>query len=152
MLTRPNAFLGEPSASTVTIQDDDGLNTVQFAGAEYGVIETSGPGQPPASVAITVTAKRGGDPNQTLAVDVAFGAAGDTATIPADYQPPPSTHLVFPPGVSQQNIIVAIVDRPEAQGNTFFTATLTNPDAFTNLGLVEAEAASLERKEFIQYF
>jgi hypothetical protein len=136
ILNQPhNAVLGTRTAATVTIQDDDGLNSVQFAAANYGVVETFGPDQPPAAVTLTVIAQRGGDPNQTLSVDVLFGASGDTAQPGTDYTPPTSTHLLFPPGISQQNITVGIIDRPEAQGTTFFTARLSNPGEFTNVGL-----------------
>jgi hypothetical protein len=128
------AALGARSAATVTIQDDDGLNVVEFAAAEYGVLETFGPDQPQAAVTLTIIAQRGGDPNQALSVDVLYGATGDTAAVGVDYTPPTTTRVVFPPGVSQQTVTIAIVNRAEAQGNTFFTARLVDAGEFTIIG------------------
>ena len=40
VLSNPvNAVLAVPSSATMTIQDDDGINTVQFEQATYGAIE-----------------------------------------------------------------------------------------------------------------
>jgi hypothetical protein len=123
-----NASLGSPSSATVTIQDDDGLNTVEFTSPEYGVVETDG------SVQVTIRARRGADPNQTLTVEVAVGASGDTARNPEDYQDPSSATVVFPAGVNVQTLTIPITNNFEAQGVKTFTVRLTNPGAFTQVG------------------
>ena len=123
-----NASLGEISAATVTIQDDDGLNTVEFDAADYGAVETSG------AVQVRVRAVRGGDPNQVLTVRIALGGPGDTATNPEDYQNPSSQVITFPAGVSVQSVTIPITNNFEAQGLKRFTVTLTDPGAFTSIG------------------
>ncbi len=123
-----NAFLGSPSSATVTIQDDDGLNTVEFDAAEYGAVEIEG------AVQVRVRAVRGGDPNQVLTVNLTLGATGDTAVNPDDYQDPSSTTVTFPAGVSVQSVTIPIFNNPAAQGVKTFTVGLTNPGPFTSIG------------------
>ncbi|MBA3961034.1 MAG: hypothetical protein H0X40_03925 [Chthoniobacterales bacterium] len=129
VLTNPvNATLGLPSSSEVSIQDDDGLNTVEFDSSNYGVVETSG------AVSVRVRATRGADPTQVLTVHLALGAPGDTATNPADYQTPSSTLITFPAGVNVQDITIPVTDNPAPQGTRVFTVSLVNPGPFTSIG------------------
>lgn len=129
VLSNPvNATLGLPSSAEVALQDDDGLNTVEFDASDYGVVEISG------AVQVRVKATRGADPNQVLTVNLALGAAGDTATNPADYQPPSSTVITFPAGVNVQDVTIPVTNNPLAQGVKTFTVALTNPGPFTSIG------------------
>ena len=129
VLTNPrNASLGTPSSATVTIQDDDGLNTVQFDAPEFGVVESDG------SVQVRIRAVRGADPNQVLTVRLAFGADGDTAELGLDYQAPSSTTVTFPAGVNVQNVTIPVTNNFfEAQGVKTFTVRLTDPGQFTSI-------------------
>lgn len=123
-----NASLGNPSFATVTMQDDDGLNTVEFDAADYGAVEKDG------VVQVRVRATRGGDPNQILTVQLTLGGPGDTATNPDDYQAPASTSITFPAGVSVQVIAIPITNNLNPQASRFFTIGLTNPGLFTQIG------------------
>lgn len=123
-----NASLGSPASAAVTIQDDDGLNTVEFDAREYGAVEIDG------AVQVRVRAVRGGDPNQLLTVNLLLGAPGDTATNPADYQNPSSLTVTFPAGVNVQSVTIPITNNPTPQGVKTFTATLVNPGPFTSIG------------------
>ncbi|MGI8819956.1 MAG: Calx-beta domain-containing protein [Chthoniobacterales bacterium] len=138
-----NAQLGIPSSATVTIQDDDGINSIQFASADYGTVETLGPGQPPAAITFVLTAQRGGDPNQTLTATMLVGQTGDTALAGTDYTSGSQVSITFPSGVSQVRVTVPVVNRPEAQGQTFFTARLTAPGQFTTIGQQASARATI---------
>ncbi|MDQ6622659.1 MAG: hypothetical protein M3Y86_04135 [Verrucomicrobiota bacterium] len=123
-----NAVLGATSVANVIIQDDDGLNFVEFDAADYGAVEKDG------VVQIRVRAVRGGDPNQVLTVQLSLGGPGDTATNPNDYQDPPSTTVTFPAGISVQVVAIPITNDPAPQSSRFFTIGLTNPGQFTQVG------------------
>ncbi|MDQ6764481.1 MAG: hypothetical protein M3Z22_00030, partial [Verrucomicrobiota bacterium] len=103
-----NGSLGTPSIARVDILDDDGINTVEFAAAEYGVVAAVdadpgvAPPAPPVAI-LNVLARRGGDPNQSLDVDIDLGQPGDSATPDVDYSrtnanPPFPMRLHFAPG------------------------------------------------------
>ena len=129
LLSSPiNASLGSPSSATVTIQDDDGLNTVEFDAAQYGAVEIELAAQ------VRVRAVRGGDPNQVLSVNLTLGATGDTAVNPDDYGNPSSLTVTFPAGVSVQSVTIPITNNPAPQGVKTFTVGLTNPGSFTSIG------------------
>ena len=116
-----NATLGLPSSAEVALQDDDGLNTVEFDSPEYGVVEISG------AVQVRVKATRGADPNQVLTVQLSLGATGDTAVLGVDYDLPSSTTITFPAGVNVQDVTIPVTDNPAAQGVKTFTVGLINP-------------------------
>ncbi len=125
--------------ATITIVDDDGsadgINVVSFSSADYGTVETLGPGRGPGVINLVLNAQRRGDPNQQLTVELTVGQPGDTAVAGIDYVPPATTTQTFPPGIDQIVIPVQAIDRPGiAQGNTFFTAVLTSSDPFISIG------------------
>jgi hypothetical protein len=137
-----NAMITTATA-TITIVDDDGsadgINFVSFSSADYGTVETLGPGQPPAVISLVLNVQRRGDPNQPLNVQLDIGQAGDTAvngleTDGADYNAPASQVVTFPPQIDQVVITVPIFNRPGAEGNRFFTANLISVDSFTSVG------------------
>ncbi len=123
-----NATLGLPSSALVALQDDDGLNTVEFDSPEYGVVEING------AVQVRVKATRGADPNQVLTVELSLGATGDTAILGVDYGLPSSTTVTFSAGVNVQNVTIPVADNPAAQGVKTFTVGLINPGPFTSIG------------------
>jgi cell shape-determining protein MreC len=127
LLSHPqNASLGNFPAASVSISDDDGLNTVEFDAAEYGVVEVSG------SVNLTVRALRGADSNQVLTVGIKL--SDETAVSPGDYGSPSSSTITFPAGISVATITVPIANNPAAQGIKTFHAELVSPGDFTSIG------------------
>ena len=135
VLSNPvNAVLAVPSSATVTIQDDDGINTVQFEQATYGAIEDTLVGDNGVAT-LRLRAVRGADPNQVLTVGLAFGPAPPDSAIPGtDYELPTNTTVTFPPGTSSQTVDIQLLNRVGAQGNRSFTVSLQNPGAFTTVG------------------
>ncbi|MGZ5004343.1 MAG: Calx-beta domain-containing protein, partial [Chthoniobacterales bacterium] len=136
------------STATVTIQDDDGINTVQFDEANYGgVDEGFGTGLQivNGSVVVRLRATRGADPNLTLTVQLNF--EDETALYGGDYiynnlcaRPTPT--ISFPPGVSTQTVVVSLINpdlgsacggAPQP-GTRTFRLRLTNPGSFTTVG------------------
>jgi len=77
------------SQAIITIVDDDGsadgINIVEFSSADYGTVETLGPGQGQAVITLVLNAQRRGDPNQPLVVQLDIGQPGDTAVNGVDY-------------------------------------------------------------------
>lgn len=126
-------------SATITINDDDGspdaINMIEFSAAEYGSVETNGPGEPPASIVFFVNAIRRGDPNRTLMAQIQVSDA--TAKNGTDYTAPtpnPKT-IMFPPGTDQVKVIVPLTAyNPEPQDDRYFTATLSSMDDFTAVG------------------
>lgn len=143
-LSNSNASITRDMA-TVTINDNDGtgdgINIIEFTSIDYGTVETLGRGVAnpvKASITLVLTAQRRGDPNQPLTVDVVVGQPGDTAQPGLDYvdlrPSPPAPTVTFPPGIDRVNVTIEVEDRLEAQGNTFFTAIITNPGQYVSVG------------------
>lgn len=136
------------SQATITIVDDDGsadgINIVEFSSADYGTVETLGPGQGQAVITFVLNLQRRGDPNQSLDVEIDIGQPGDTAVEGTDYTAPSTQIKTFPPGINQVIVTVPVIDRPDvAQGNTFFTAKLVSADPFTSIGQPAAARATI---------
>jgi len=132
----------------ITIVDDDGsangINVVEFSSADYGTVETLGPGQGQAVITLVLNAQRRGDPNQPLTVQLDIGQAGDTAVNGIDYTAIPSQPVTFPAGIDQVIVTVPVNDRSDvAQGNTFFTALLSSEDPFTSIGQPSSARATI---------
>ena len=137
-LSNPSNAMITTGQSTITIADDDGsvdgIDLVSFSAADYGTVETLGPGRGPGVISLILNAQRRGDPNRPLTVEVTVGQPGDTAIAEVDYIAPATTTHTFPPGVDQIIVPVQAIDRPDvAQGNLFFTAVLTSPDPFISI-------------------
>ncbi len=149
-LTLSNATNATITAAkaTITIVDNDGsadgINVVSFSSADYGTVETLGPGQSPAVITFVLNAQRRGDPNLPLTIQLTVGQPGDTAMSGTDYTPPGSQDVTFPPGIDQIIVTVPVIDHPdEAQGNKFFTAILTSNDPFTSIGQPASARATI---------
>ena len=117
-----------------TMAAPTGSTSSSFLPQITGPVETLGPGQTPAQITFVVNLQRRGDPNQTLSVEIDIGEDGDTAVNATDYDAPATQIRTFPAGINQIVVTVPVTDRPEAQGNTFFTAKLVSADPFTSVG------------------
>lgn len=138
-LTLSNAVGATITAAkaTITITDDDGspdgIDFISFSSADYGTVETLGPGRGPGVINLVLNAQRRGDPNRELVVEVTL--TENTAKPGIDYLLPTTTIYKFPAGVDQIVVPVVAIDRPnESQGNTFFTAVLTSTEPFISIG------------------
>ncbi len=147
-----NAMITTATATITIIDDDgsaDGINFISFSSADYGTVETLGPGQPAPVINLVLNVQRRGDPNQALDVQLDIGqGAGDTAvngleTDGADYMAPDSQIVTFPPGIDQVVISVPVFNRPGAEGNRFFTANLISVDPFISIGQPASTRATI---------
>ncbi len=99
MLHSPgNAILTDPSAATLTIQDNDEPPDVYFDTTAYTVTEDTGP----ASITVTLSAESG------KSVTVTYTASDGTATTSEDYNAVSDT-LTFDPGDTAQTFDVSII-------------------------------------------
>jgi hypothetical protein len=111
------AILGPQATATLTITDNDGPSTLQFAAATYSVNESAG------SASITVT--RGG--NAAGAVSVNYTTVGGSASSGGDFTAA-SGVLTWANGVTgSRTIAVPVVNDSDVEGNETFTLTLSNP-------------------------
>jgi len=113
-----NATLGIPSVVTVTINDNDGPPTVQFATSTYTVAETAG--------SLTITAVLSTASGKQITVD--YATANGTATAGSDYTSASGT-LTFNPGDVSKTFNVSITNDSTSEYDETFTATLSNPSS-----------------------
>ncbi|MEM7113172.1 MAG: Calx-beta domain-containing protein [Chloroflexota bacterium] len=104
LVNAENSMLNTPNPATITIFDNDSAPLVQFSHATYTVTEGLSPGLG-ATAVITVSLL--GSSDQTVTVN--FSTLAQTATSGKDYAPT-TIALAFPPGSTEQQVLVPIVD------------------------------------------
>jgi hypothetical protein len=118
-----NGVLGPRSAHSVTIVNDDGPATIEFAGTSSSVAEASGQA--------VVTLVRSGNTTTSATVEVA--ASAGSATNGSDYSFQTTT-ITFAPGVTQQTVTVSLVDDSVEEGDEDLSLVLSNPGSGVTLG------------------
>ena len=118
-----NAALGTPAIATVSINDDDAGNTIQFSPVIYTVNEAGPDGQPGQAV-LTVTANRTGNPNTTVTVD--YNTRDGSAVAGQDYGFTSGT-IVFNAGETQKQIAVPLINDTLIEATESFFVDLANP-------------------------
>ena len=114
-----NATLGT-SAATGTILDDDTapiVPSISISGAAAGEGNVG-------STSMTFTVQLNAATVATVTVDYSTG--GGTATAGTDYVPVSGT-LIFTPGVTAQNVVVAVIGDSLVEGNETLIVTLSAP-------------------------
>ena len=106
------AILGAPSATTVTITDDDPAGTVQFSQLSYAVVEGG-----TATITVTRTGKAG-------PVSVSYATSNGTATEPGDYTAAAGT-FTFQAGETTKTFTVPTVSDGLIEGNESVNLTLS---------------------------
>lgn len=129
------ATIGTPNEATLTIIDDDGPPTVQFAQADYTVSESG------ASALITVTIS----PPSGLPVSVDY-ATSDGSADSSDYLTTLGT-LNFAPNQGQAIFIIPINQDSLAEGDETINLTLSNP-VNAQLGLANATLTIIDDDAF----
>jgi len=108
--------LGEPSAGTLTILDDDRLPVVSFASAAVVTAENAG------AIDLTVVLDQAGD----VPVDVQVDTAEGTAVAGADYEAY-SGVLTIPTGQISGVVSITVFDDGLPEGDEIFSVTLSSP-------------------------
>ena len=116
-----SATLGAPSATTVTINDDE--PSLRFSAAAYTVAETAG--------IATISVTRVGSAVISLTVDYTTTAAGTATPGPGGDYTPVSGTLTFAPGQTSRSFTVPIVDDDVVDGPKTVGLQLTNPTGAT---------------------
>ena len=134
LLSNPTggASLGQPSAATLTIVDNEGPGTLQFSATSYTVKEV-GP-------TATITVQRVGGAGGTVTVD--YTTADGTALAGLDYTGRSGT-LSFGPGVTSQTFAVPITSDTEDEANETVLLNLSNPGGGAALAPPPRDAAVL---------
>jgi hypothetical protein len=127
--------MGNVTAGTVTIIDEDELPLVSLSGEEYLVPEDIG------QATITVTL----DHAYPEPVSVAFATANGTALAGADYTAVSGT-LTFTVGITQTIFMIAITDDMIVEPSETFTVTLFNPTHAT-LAIATASVTILDNDQ-----
>jgi hypothetical protein len=125
------AGLGSPSSSTVTITDDDGIQTIALSSATSSITESGGP------LLLTVT-RAGGT---TGVATVNYATSNGSASAGSDYENTSGT-LIFTAGETSQNISVPITNDTATEGNETFTVTLSSPTG-ASLGTPSASTVTI---------
>jgi hypothetical protein len=112
-----NATLGDSITATVTIVDNDGEPSVQFASESFAAMEDDG------SAVITVTLSN--PSGQVVTVD--FDMSDGTATAGSDYTIISGT-LTFAPGIINQTFSVPIMIDTHSEQDETVILVLKNPD------------------------
>jgi len=111
-----NATLGANAVHTYTILDNDAAVSVDF-----DLVSSSGDESvTPASLSVSLSAVSG----RTVTVD--FAVTGGTAVDPDDYAIAASP-LTFDPGVTQQDVVITVVDDGLVESDETIEVTLSNP-------------------------
>lgn len=133
------AILGPQATATLTITDNDGPGTLQFAAATYSLNESAG------SVSITVT--RSG--NAAGVVSVNYATADGSALSGSDYTAASGVLTWANGSIGNRTITVAIINDADVEGNETFTLTLSNPtgavlggNTATTVTIVDNDSAS----------
>jgi len=116
LLSPVGANLGTNTTSTVTIQSDDLLPSLNFTAATATVSESAG--------SHTITVQLSTAAAQTVTVN--YASANGTATAPIDFTAISGT-LSFAPGTTTRTIQVPITDDGSPESSESFTVTLSNP-------------------------
>ena len=112
-----NATVGDPNATTVTIDDNDGAPKVAMQAATMLVGEADG------SVTVCTTMS----PVSSSAVTVDIASSDGTATADTDYtKVPTNTVLTFTAGSNEQCLDIAVTDDDVDEANETFTVTLSD--------------------------
>mgnify|MGYP001085340912 CR=1 FL=1 len=116
----PAYTIGSPSSDTVTIADNDVYPTVEF-----DLTASSGDESvTPVNLSVSLSASY----VETVTVD--FAVTGGTAVNPDDFTIAASP-LTFNPGVTQQDIVITVVDDGEVEPDETIEVTLSNPSNAT---------------------
>ncbi|NLH74795.1 MAG: PKD domain-containing protein [Verrucomicrobia bacterium] len=121
LLETPGAQIGDPSAATVTIIDNDG--TVEFARTAYSVPENVG--------IANIPVRRTSDTNALVTVD--FTVTAGTAVPDVDFVVTNGV-LVFQPGETVKNLQVPVLDDLVTEPTKTVNLTLLNPSGGAALG------------------
>jgi len=111
-----NASLGTPSATTVTILNDDALPVLQFGASSYVAGENASKLTIPVSLAGATS----------LPVSINYSVTGGNATAGADYIGSQG-RLSFSPGTTTATINITIVNDTAIEGNESIVLTLISP-------------------------
>jgi len=117
------AQLGQPSAATLTIADNDVAGILKFSMASYSVSETS--------ALATITLKRSGGLASGVTVD--YATSDGTAVAGIDYTASSGT-LSFGAGVITRTFTVPILNDGVPGGDETVNLTLSNPTGGSALG------------------
>jgi hypothetical protein len=133
------AILGPQATATLTITDNDGPGTLQFAAATYSLNESAG------SVSITVT--RSG--NAAGVVSVNYATVDGSAFSGSDYTAASGVLTWANGSIGNRTITVPIINDADVEGNETFTLTLSNPtgavlggNTATTVTIVDNDSAS----------
>jgi glucose/arabinose dehydrogenase len=127
------AHLGDPSAATLTIQENDEGGVFKWSAATYSTNEGAG------QVVLTVTRSGG----SAAGAKVDYVIAGGSATAPpgggADFNgPAPSGSLTgtltFPANVPSQSVTIPLLNDAAIEPNETFTVTLQHPQGGAVVG------------------
>ena len=120
------ATVGEPDTATLTIEDDDSGDVVEFDSADFTVEEDGN--------LATITVVRTG----TLAgtVTVSYATQADTAAAGVDYTDVNGT-VTFLDGEDTKTFQVPITNDGTIEGNETVTLNLSNPTGGATIGTVE---------------
>jgi len=130
-----NGTLGEFSAATLYILDDDGQPTVRFSAASYTALEMAG------SASITVALSN----PYTVPVTVDYATSNGTALAGSDYLTA-SGRLTYTPGVTLGRFTVTILDDSSREGAETVHLSLRDPLSGT-LGLFRSATLSIVDEE-----
>jgi hypothetical protein len=111
-----NATIGSPSATTVTILNDDAPPALQFGAAQYSANENAG--------TLTVPVSLAGSTG--LPASVSYSVAGGNATAGTDYTGGSGT-LTFAPGVTSASITLILLNDNVHEGNETVVISLSSP-------------------------
>src|SRR5690606_9021705 len=114
------------ATATITVTPLAQPGTLSFASATRTVNEHD------ASVSIVVTRTGGSSGTVTVSYTTVNGTASAAGGNP-DFTAQSGT-LTFGPGVTQQTIVVPIINDPSLEGDHAFTLTLSNPTGGATLG------------------